>query len=182
MFQFIKGSFEIPENAEIMVTSLQILCFVLYFILNLCLLFLIQTIVPDAKPLSAEEVRLGSPNFQPSAKSSSNQENEEEETTHSSTKSDKVESVRRVAVEVAEAVTSAKPEVVLAAAAPLLEATSPAQQPRACVLHVSNLVRPFTIPQLKELLARTGHLIDGKFWIDKVKSSCLIQVSSTTLI
>ena len=86
-----------------------------------------------------------------------------------------METIRRV--QVAESVGSVKPEVVLAAAAPLLEATSPAQQPRACVVHVSNLVRPFTIPQLKELLARTGHLIDGKFWIDKVKSSCLVQVS-----
>lgn len=88
-----------------------------------------------------------------------------------------MEVVRRVAVEIAaEAFTPAKPEVVLAAAAPLLEATSPAQQPRSSVLNVSNLVRPFTINQLKELLARTGHLIDGKFWIDRVKSSCLIQV------
>jgi hypothetical protein len=88
-----------------------------------------------------------------------------------------MEDVRRVAVEIAaEAFAPAKPEVVLAAAAPLLEATSPAQQPRSSVLNVSNLVRPFTINQLKELLARTGHLIDGKFWIDRVKSSCLIQV------
>jgi hypothetical protein len=81
----------------------------------------------------------------------------------------------------AEAFAPAKPEVVLAAAAPLLEATSPAQQPRSSVLNVSNLVRPFTINQLKELLARTGHLIDGKFWIDRVKSSCLIQVKILTL-
>jgi len=69
-----------------------------------------------------------------------------------------------------------KPDVVLAAAAPLTEATSPARQPKASVLHVSNLVRPFTVNQLKELLARTGQLIEGKFWIDKVKSSCIVQV------
>ncbi len=94
-----------------------------------------------------------------------------------------MEVVRRVAVEMAaEAFAPAKPEVVLAAAAPLLEATSPAQQPRSSVLNVSNLVRPFTINQLKELLARTGHLIDGKFWIDRVKSSCLIQVIFVYLV
>jgi len=37
------------------------------------------------------------------------------------------------------------------------------------------LVRPFTINQLKDLLVRTGNLVEGKFWIDKVKSSCLVQ-------
>ena len=133
--------------------------------------------MPDAKPLSAEEVRLGSPNFQSSAKPTVSQSQEGDEE-HPTEKVEKVEVARRVAVEVAaEALAPAKPEVVLAAAAPLMEATSPAQQPRACVLNVSNLVRPFTINQLKELLARTGHLIDGKFWIDKVKSSCLVQVN-----
>nr|SVE74488.1 EOG090X0F73 [Daphnia barbata] len=140
----------------------------------------LKTLVPDAKPLSAEEVRLGSPNFQPSVKPAVNQTQESEEH-HSSTadKMEKAESVRRVAVEMAaEAFAPAKPEVVMAAAAPLLEATSPAQQPRSSVLNVSNLVRPFTINQLKELLARTGHLVDGKFWIDRVKSSCLVQYAT----
>lgn len=137
----------------------------------------LQTLVPDAKPLSADEVRLGSPNFQPSTKPVVTHTQVEDQQPVVE-KVEKVEIVRRVAVEVAaEALAPAKPEVVLAAAAPLLEATSPAQQPRSCVLNVSNLVRPFTINQLKELLARTGHLIDGKFWIDKVKSSCLVQVS-----
>lgn len=132
--------------------------------------------MPDAKPLSAEEVRLGSPNFQTSAKPSVAQVQESEEQS-TPEKPEKMEVVRRVAVEVAaEALVPAKPEVVLAAAAPLLEATSPARQPRSSVLNVTNLVRPFTINQLKELLARTGHLIDGKFWIDKVKSTCLVQV------
>ena len=113
--------------------------------------------MPDAKPLSAEEVRLGSPNFQPSTKPTVNQVQEgEHDQLPAAEKVEKLEVVRRVAVEMAaEAFAPAKPEVVLAAAAPLLEATSPA---------------------LKELLARTGHLIDGKFWIDRVKSSCLIQV------
>lgn len=132
--------------------------------------------MPDAKPLSADEVRLGSPNFQTSTKLSV-AHSQSEDKPDVAEKEEKVEIVRRVAVEVAaEVLAPSKPEVVLAAAAPLLEATSPAQQPRSCVLNVSNLVRPFTINQLKELLARTGHLIDGKFWIDKVKSSCLVQV------
>lgn len=143
-----------------------------------------QTLVPDAKPLSAEEVRLGSPNFQPPVKPTVNQTPESED--HQLPAADKiakVENVRRVAVEMAvEAFAPAKPEAVMAAAAPLLEATSPAQQPRSSVLNVSNLVRPFTINQLKELLARTGHLVEGKFWIDRVKSSCLVQVGLQSFV
>ncbi|XP_059351795.1 apoptotic chromatin condensation inducer in the nucleus-like isoform X2 [Daphnia carinata] len=140
----------------------------------------LKTLVPDAKPLSAEEVRLGSPNFQPSVKHTVNHTPESEDhQVPAADKIAKVENVRRVAVEMAvEAFAPAKPEVVMAAAAPLLEATSPAQQPRSSVLNVSNLVRPFTINQLKELLARTGHLVEGKFWIDRVKSSCLVQYAT----
>nr|SVE74868.1 EOG090X0F73 [Daphnia carinata] len=140
----------------------------------------LKTLVPDAKPLSAEEVRLGSPNFQPSVKHTANHTAEgEDHQLPTAEKIAKVENVRRVAVEIAvEALAPAKPEVVMAAAAPLLEATSPAQQPRSSVLNVSNLVRPFTINQLKELLARTGHLVEGKFWIDRVKSSCLVQYAT----
>ena len=95
------------------------------------------------------------------------------------TRPEPMEPVRRVAerTEVSDSTGPVKQELVLAAAAPLLEATSPAQQPRASVLHVTNLVRPFTINQLKDLLVRTGNLVEGKFWIDKVKSSCLVQVN-----
>nr|SVE87684.1 EOG090X0F73 [Daphnia similis] len=140
----------------------------------------LKTLVPDAKPLSAEEVQLGSPNFQPSVKPTVNHTPEgEDHQLPAADKIAKVENVRRIAVEMAvEALAPTKPEVVMAAAAPLLEATSPAQQPRSSVLNVSNLVRPFTINQLKELLARTGHLVEGKFWIDRVKSSCLIQYAT----
>nr|SVE71356.1 EOG090X0F73 [Daphnia similis]SVE71988.1 EOG090X0F73 [Daphnia similis] len=140
----------------------------------------LKTLVPDAKPLSAEEVRLGSPNLQPPVKPAVNQTTgSDDHQLPAADKIAKVENVRRVAVEMTvEAFAPAKPEVVMAAAAPLLEATSPAQQPRSSVLNVSNLVRPFTINQLKELLARTGHLIEGKFWIDRVKSSCLVQYAT----
>nr|CAG4646626.1 EOG090X0F73 [Macrothrix elegans] len=135
----------------------------------------LKAIVPDAKPLSAEEVRLGSPNFQSTSKSAANQHSPEE-SEQNGVKEEKTEPVKRAVVEVvAEALAPAKPEIVVAAAAPLLEAASPAQNPRSCILSITNLVRPFTINQLKELLARTGHLVDGKFWIDKVKSTCLVQ-------
>ncbi|XP_048867456.1 apoptotic chromatin condensation inducer in the nucleus isoform X3 [Brienomyrus brachyistius] len=47
------------------------------------------------------------------------------------------------------------------------------------IVHVCNLVRPFTLGQLKELLSRTGTLLEEDFWIDKIKSHCYVTYSST---
>lgn len=38
-------------------------------------------------------------------------------------------------------------------------------------------MRPFTLGQLKELLGRTGTLVEDGFWIDKIKSHCYVTVS-----
>lgn len=56
---------------------------------------------------------------------------------------------------------------------------SPARNSPSCVLYISNLVRPFTLVQLRELLARTGTISgDDGFWIDKIKSRCFVRYSS----
>ncbi|KAM5234971.1 apoptotic chromatin condensation inducer in the nucleus isoform 2-T2 [Ctenodactylus gundi] len=46
------------------------------------------------------------------------------------------------------------------------------------IVHISNLVRPFTLGQLKELLGRTGTLVEDAFWIDKIKSHCFVTYST----
>ncbi|XP_041848007.1 apoptotic chromatin condensation inducer in the nucleus [Melanotaenia boesemani] len=46
------------------------------------------------------------------------------------------------------------------------------------IVHVCNLVRPFTLGQLKELLSRSGTLVEEGFWIDKIKSHCYVTYSS----
>lgn len=55
---------------------------------------------------------------------------------------------------------------------------SPSRNPVNKIIHIRNLVRPFTLNQLKELLQRSGTLIDEYFWIDKIKSHCFCGVSS----
>ncbi|KAK1797235.1 hypothetical protein P4O66_008619, partial [Electrophorus voltai] len=47
------------------------------------------------------------------------------------------------------------------------------------IIHICNLVRPFTLGQLKELLNRTGAVVEEGFWIDKIKSHCYVTYSST---
>ncbi|KAK3741154.1 hypothetical protein QZH41_011835 [Actinostola sp. cb2023] len=49
---------------------------------------------------------------------------------------------------------------------------SPARNTESVNIHVKNLVRPFTLNQLKELLGKSGTLVDDGFWIDKIKSHC----------
>ncbi|KAM6959564.1 apoptotic chromatin condensation inducer 1b isoform 3-T3 [Tautogolabrus adspersus] len=47
------------------------------------------------------------------------------------------------------------------------------------IIHVTNLVRPFTLGQLKELLNRTGSVLEEGFWIDKIKSHCFVTYATT---
>lgn len=54
----------------------------------------------------------------------------------------------------------------------------PARRPPSNVVHVTGLVRPFTLGQLKELLGRTGTLVEDGFWIDSIKSHCYVVVRS----
>uniref|UniRef100_A0A671K9T8 Apoptotic chromatin condensation inducer in the nucleus-like n=1 Tax=Sinocyclocheilus anshuiensis TaxID=1608454 RepID=A0A671K9T8_9TELE len=51
---------------------------------------------------------------------------------------------------------------------------SPPRGKTSHIIHVCNLVRPFTLGQLKELLNRTGTLVEEGFWIDKIKSHCYV--------
>lgn len=46
------------------------------------------------------------------------------------------------------------------------------------ILLVQNLVRPFTLVQLKDVLTKQGSIIEDKFWIDKVKSKCCAMYES----
>ncbi|RXM97372.1 Apoptotic chromatin condensation inducer in the nucleus [Acipenser ruthenus] len=56
----------------------------------------------------------------------------------------------------------------------------PGQQDRALkICRTVTQVRPFTLGQLKELLNRTGTLVDEGFWIDKIKSHCYVTYSMT---
>ena len=57
-------------------------------------------------------------------------------------------------------------------------APSPAKNPQTNVLHITNLVRPFTLNQIKELFKRFGAIIEEKFWIDSIKSRCYVVYES----
>lgn len=55
---------------------------------------------------------------------------------------------------------------------------SPAKNKTSNILSIRNLVRPFTLRQLREFLSRSGTVIEDGFWIDRIKSHCYVTVST----
>ncbi|CAF1128646.1 unnamed protein product [Rotaria sp. Silwood1] len=51
-------------------------------------------------------------------------------------------------------------------------------EPPSRILYIRGLTRPFTLPLLKELLSRFGKLVDGEFWLDKIKSQCFVTYNT----
>ncbi|CAF0853167.1 unnamed protein product [Adineta steineri] len=51
-------------------------------------------------------------------------------------------------------------------------------EPPSRILYIRGLTRPFTLPLLKELLSRFGTLVDGEFWLDKIKSQCFVTYTT----
>ncbi|CAG9567359.1 unnamed protein product [Danaus chrysippus] len=52
---------------------------------------------------------------------------------------------------------------------------SPPRHKQSNILYITNLVRPFTLLQLKNLLQRTGRIMENGFWIDRIKSKCFVK-------
>lgn len=72
--------------------------------------------------------------------------------------------------------TSAAPQRTIGTASNLVpRSPSPARHQASNVLYITNLVRPFTLLQLKGLLARTGKISEDGFWIDRIKSKCYVE-------
>ena len=59
-----------------------------------------------------------------------------------------------------------------------IRAPSPPPGEESQVVHVLNLVRPFTNKQLLEFLKEAGELDEDSFWIDRIKSNCIVKVWS----
>ncbi|KPI93936.1 Apoptotic chromatin condensation inducer in the nucleus [Papilio xuthus] len=51
---------------------------------------------------------------------------------------------------------------------------SPPRHKQTNILYITNLVRPFTLSQLRNLLQRTGRITENGFWIDRIKSKCFV--------
>jgi len=59
-----------------------------------------------------------------------------------------------------------------------IRAPSPPPGEESQVVHVLNLVRPFTNKQLLEFLKEAGELDEDSFWIDRIKSNCIVKYNA----
>lgn len=64
---------------------------------------------------------------------------------------------------------------------PHIKSPSPPATKPTNILLIKNLVRPFTLNQIKELLSRTGTIVENGFWMDRIKSKCFVEVSKLFL-
>ena len=53
---------------------------------------------------------------------------------------------------------------------------SPSKNLVSQYIYIENLVRPYTINQLKLVMRRTGNICEGGFWINNIKSRCYVKV------
>ncbi|KPJ11944.1 Venom dipeptidyl peptidase 4 [Papilio machaon] len=58
--------------------------------------------------------------------------------------------------------------------AAVIRPPSPPKHKQSNILYITNLVRPFTLSQLRNLLQRTGRITENGFWIDRIKSKCFV--------
>ncbi|XP_018397096.1 PREDICTED: apoptotic chromatin condensation inducer in the nucleus isoform X2 [Cyphomyrmex costatus] len=61
---------------------------------------------------------------------------------------------------------------------PHIKSPSPPTSKPTNILLIKNLVRPFTLNQIKELLSRTGTIVENGFWMDRIKSKCIVEYSN----
>ncbi|XP_068973666.1 apoptotic chromatin condensation inducer in the nucleus-like isoform X2 [Bombus flavifrons] len=61
---------------------------------------------------------------------------------------------------------------------PHVKSPSPPATKPTNILLIKNLVRPFTLNQIKELLSRTGTIVENGFWMDRIKSKCFVEYAN----
>jgi len=92
-----------------------------------------------------------------------------------STELETVEKKRKVSLAKEADDVKKSPEKVEKEKLPVPKPMTPPKHKPSNILYITNLVRPFTVLQLKGLLARTGKIVENGFWIDKIKSKCFVK-------
>ncbi|XP_017758248.1 PREDICTED: apoptotic chromatin condensation inducer in the nucleus isoform X2 [Eufriesea mexicana] len=72
----------------------------------------------------------------------------------------------------------ARRKISIVKGAPHVKSPSPPATKPTNILLIKNLVRPFTLNQIKELLSRTGIIIENGFWMDRIKSKCFVEYAN----
>ncbi|XP_076629986.1 apoptotic chromatin condensation inducer acinus isoform X1 [Colletes latitarsis] len=73
---------------------------------------------------------------------------------------------------------AARRKISIVKETPHVKSPSPPATKPTNILLIKNLVRPFTLNQIKELLSRTGSIVENGFWMDRIKSKCFVEYAN----
>ena len=73
---------------------------------------------------------------------------------------------------------AARRKISIVKETPHVKSPSPPATKPTNILLIKNLVRPFTLNQIKELLSRTGTIVENGFWMDRIKSKCFVEYAN----
>ncbi|XP_029672688.1 apoptotic chromatin condensation inducer in the nucleus isoform X1 [Formica exsecta] len=142
----------------------------------------LKALVPGAKPLSINEVRLSKDDDEDKDRHRSN---DKRHNSSDSTNDNKIidENLQKNGTAKkgngkADNHIAARRKISIVKEMPHVKSPSPPTSKPTNILLIKNLVRPFTLNQIKELLSRTGTIVENGFWMDRIKSKCIVEYSN----
>ncbi|XP_032681636.1 apoptotic chromatin condensation inducer in the nucleus [Odontomachus brunneus] len=142
----------------------------------------LKALVPGAKPLSINEVRLSKDDDEDRDRYKSN---DKRHNSNDSTNDNKItdESLQKNGTAKKgnakmDNHIAMRRKISIVKEMPHVKSPSPPASKPTNFLLIKNLVRPFTLNQIKELLSRTGTIVENGFWMDRIKSKCIVEYSN----
>ncbi|XP_072751372.1 uncharacterized protein Acn [Anoplolepis gracilipes] len=142
----------------------------------------LKALVPGAKPLSINEVRLSKDDDEDKDRHKSN---DKRHNSSDSTNDNKItdENLQKNGTAKkgnakADNHIATRRKISIVKEMPHVKSPSPPTSKPTNILLIKNLVRPFTLNQIKELLSRTGTIVENGFWMDRIKSKCIVEYSN----
>nr|XP_031829247.1 apoptotic chromatin condensation inducer in the nucleus isoform X2 [Nomia melanderi] len=142
----------------------------------------LKALVPGARPLSINEVRLSKDDDEDRDRFRTNEKwyNSNEGTNDNKSDNESVTQKNGVAKKGDGKIDNhiARRKISIVKETPHVKSPSPPATKPTNILLIKNLVRPFTLNQIKELLSRTGTIVENGFWMDRIKSKCFVEYSN----
>ncbi|XP_017886156.1 apoptotic chromatin condensation inducer in the nucleus isoform X2 [Ceratina calcarata] len=142
----------------------------------------LKALVPGAKPLSINEVRLSKDDdeerdrYRVSEKWHNSSEGVNENKSDEESIAQKNGASKKGDAKIDNHI--ARRKISIVKEAPHVKSPSPPATKPTNILLIKNLVRPFTLNQIKELLSRTGTIVENGFWMDRIKSKCFVEYAN----
>ncbi|XP_071626084.1 uncharacterized protein Acn isoform X1 [Temnothorax longispinosus] len=140
----------------------------------------LKALVPGAKPLSINEVRLSKDDDEDRDRHRSNDKrhNSSDITNDKATDENLKNGATKKGNGKIDNHIAARRKISIVKEMPHIKSPSPPASKPTNILLIKNLVRPFTLNQIKELLSRTGTIVENGFWMDRIKSKCIVEYSN----